>query len=161
MGVRQRSRVSCLWIGVGFSIAVLALAVCFGFFKIKLDRSSCDEVLQGFADSMRRNKAKAAKSLTAPEQWSRIDAWMAGREGVDCSFSLEPDHNQWWWGLVPCHDREGRVCSNFGFMCSYNDGVYHLSITNAVLQRSEAGCLVVDWDEICESGIEGESERCD
>lgn len=145
--VKKKKRVSCLCIGVGISIVALILAVHLGFLKIKLDRSSCDDVLQGFAESMRRNRVETAQSLTSPDQWDRINSWVAGRKGIDCSFSLEPDHNQWWWGLVPCLDRKDALCSDFGFMCSYNDGVdgvYRFSITNAMLQKSKEGCLVVD-----------------
>ncbi len=153
--MRRRSRITGLLIGAGSSIFIMGVCILigafFGILKIRIDRNDCDDVLEGFAKSMRQNKAEVAKSLADPEQWNRIDAWMAGREKVICSFSLEPDYNQWWYGSVPCLDREDTVCSDFGFMCSRNDSIYHFSIRNAVLQKDGERCMVIGWDEICES----------
>jgi hypothetical protein len=112
---------------------------------------------------MRQNKMEVAKSFTSPEQWNRVAAWMDGREGIDCSLSLdsfEPDHNQWWWGLAPCVDQQDMMCSDFGFMCSHDGGIYHFSITNVVLQKDSERCMVVGWDKICETRDEDEGTSC-
>jgi hypothetical protein len=104
---------------------------------------------------MRRNELEKARSYASPGQWDRIDAWMAGREGVACSLSLdsfEPDHNRGWFVGSTCADMPGMLCTDFGFWYSYHDGVYALSIERAVLYQSEAGCVVMNWERICESG---------
>lgn len=164
MNIHRRSMVSCLLVGAGISALIISICMLIlafsGILKIGTDRSDCDDVLEGFAKSMRQNKMEAAKSFASPEQWDRIAIWMAGREGVDCSFSLEPDHNQWWWGLAPCVDQQDMKCGDFGFMCSYNGGVYHLSIRNVVLQKDSNRCMVVGWDKICETRDEDGDTTC-
>jgi hypothetical protein len=168
MNIHRRSIVSRLLVGAGISVLIISICILtlafFGILKIGIDRSDCDDVLESFAESMRRNKMEAAKSFTSPEQWNRVAAWMAGREGIDCSFSLdsfEPDHNQWWWVRSQCVDHQDMVCGNFGFMCSYNQGIYYLSIENVVLQKSEEKCKVVKWDKICEAAPDAWGERCE
>jgi len=158
--MHQKSCLSCLLIAVGVCALAVILAVSSGFLKIGLDRSDCGDVVQGFAKSMRQNKMEVARSFASPEQWDRIAAWMAEREGVACSFSLEPDENQSWWGLALCHDQPGKLCTDFGSMCTRQDRVYHFSISNVVLQKDEDRCLVVGWDAICEDRGNDEGENC-
>jgi len=160
VGTSRNSKRSCLWVGLGLSAVLLVVVLVYGILESVANRSSCDDVLQEFAKFMRQNKEEAARSLTASEQWNRIDTWMAGREGIDCSFSLEPDHNRWWWGLVPCSGVEGTLCSDFGFMCTYKNGVYRLTITDVRLRDSEGTCIVVGWDKVCESGLRDGKDSC-
>jgi hypothetical protein len=165
VGAKWRGRSFCFLSGMGLGILALIFLAYLGLklFQLnQINRNDCHSVLFGFARSLVYNRAQVAKSLTSPEQWHRVDAWMAEREAIQCSFSLDPDHNQGW--LVCSPSLDGGATSphcSCGFMCPYNDGFYRLSISDAELEKNEDGCLVVDWDKICESGIEGESEKCD
>lgn len=74
---RKRVR-SCLPIAVGIIVVCLTAGIASGSIRIKVDRTSCDSVLWAFAEAMRRNQGERAKSFTSPEQWYRIDSWVAG-----------------------------------------------------------------------------------
>jgi hypothetical protein len=154
----------CLLFGIAVSILALGFVAYLGLRLLQLNqinRNDCNSVLLSFARSLVYNRADVAKSLTSPDQWARIDTWMAHREAIQCSFSLDPDDNQSWLTCSSSVNAIGTtaVCS-CGFTCLYNDRVYRLSISEALLEKSKDGCLVVDWDGVCEFGIEGESERC-
>lgn len=162
MNLRRKIVRSCFLVGIATCAIALVLVAYLAFKTFKVDRNDCNDVLRGFALSLVLNRAEAAKSLASPDQWNRIDAWTAEREGVLCSFSLDPDNSQAHWICEQClYKGITSICCEYGSICAYRDGFYHFSIDNAILQKGEAGCLVVDWDEICESGIEGEGERCD
>jgi hypothetical protein len=153
--MKRKRALSCVLVAVGVLVLCLVVGVLIGLVRLKTDRTSCNGVLWAFAQAMRRNESERARSYASPDQWDRIDAWMAGREGVACSLSLdsfEPDHNGGWFVGSTCADMPGMRCTEFGFMCSYRDGVYHLSIDGAVLHRGDAGCVVMNWEQICESG---------
>ena len=162
--MRRRSRITGLLVGAGSSIFIMGVCILigafFGILKIRIDRSDCDDVLEGFAKSMRENKAEAAKSLAVPEQWDRIDAWMASREKIICAFSWDPDDNWSWLVGAACLDREDAECIEFGSICYHNGKVYHFSIRNAVLQKESGRCTVIGWDEICESHDGDKAARC-
>lgn len=162
MNLKRKMVRSCLLVGVGTCIIALILIAYLVFRTFKVDRNDCSDVLRGFALSLVLNRSEAAKSLVAADQWNRIDTWTSQRQGVLCSFSLDPDNSQAHWICEQCsYKGVSSICCEYGSTCAYKGEFYHFSIDNAILQKSEAGCLIVDWDEICESGIEGKSERCD
>jgi hypothetical protein len=162
MVAKWKARISCFpLIVAGACAAILLVATLLGVREITRDRSSCDYVLWTFAESIRLNETEVAKSLVVKEQWTGVDHWVAGREAAKCSFSLEPDHNQWWYSLVPCLNREDTLCTDFGFICSYNHGIYSLSIEGVVLRESEEKCKVLEWERICETRPPLWIKRCE
>lgn len=155
----------CLLIGIGVSIVALVFVVYLALKLLQLNqinRDDCKSVLLGFTRSLVYNQADVTKSLTSPDQWDRIDTWMVQREAIQCSFSLDPDDSQSWVTCSSSVDTVGTssYCS-CGFMCLCNDKVYRLSVSDVLLEKGKDGCLVVDWGEICESGMEDGGRSCE
>jgi len=83
------------------AIAVLAACVlsCLLWLHINyplIDRDDYDAVASAFISSLMENNARTAKALTRPEQWDRIDTWMAEHQAFRCPFSLDLED----WALL-------------------------------------------------------------
>lgn len=147
---------------VGIGVVVLVLIAYLALKSVKLNRENCEDVLQTFAVSLMQNKAEVAKSLTSPEEWDRIDVWMAEHAEVHCSFSLDPDDTQGYSICNSCSAGEAAsMCCEFGFSCAYGDGIYRLSIDDVRLKKHGEECQVVMWGKVCESGRGESTDKCD
>jgi len=139
-------------IGCATSVAlVLVIGLCLLLKSAHVDRQNYTDVAESFADSLVDNNITVAKSLTVPEQWSRIDAWMAKHPPFSCPFSwdIENETSSGSGAILVPEDSAITAVYHYRYQCV--EEAYSLTIDDITLRRTDEGWLVVDWSRVCES----------
>ena len=108
------------------------------------------EVARDFFDAFLTADAEFAKLLAVPQQWERIEEWMAERESFKCIWGD-------WDGTGA-----GGVCGGTGvaesddwscaytYQCASTVTPYCFRIEDIRITETENGWKVSDWGRICE-----------
>lgn len=157
-----KSRRVAIGCGVGCTICVVLVLVIGLYLLLKpvdVDRQDCGDVAQTFAYSLLDNNVTIAKSLATPEQWERIDTWMAKHPPFSCPFSWDIESEMSYGvSIVPKGD-DITATTSFRYQCA--EEAYSLSIDDIILERTDEGWLVADWSRVCESWDWGYTLKCE
>ncbi len=142
-------------VSVSVGIAVLATQIDLG--SLGPDRNDCGEVADAFWRALLENDSRMAKSLVIPEQWSRIDTWMAGRKAFYCNaWDLDDE-----WGDGGGSQTFGEEGWQAGYTYWCWPKRYSLSIDDIILKPTEEGCQVIQWGKVCEDRGREYTVECD
>ena len=115
-------------------------------------RSDPGRAAEELVDAFVAADVKRAQSVTVPEQWKRIERWMAERQPFKCrgvsadkwdsprmtgGGSSDAAQSEWNYGLT--------------YQCPSNDTPYCLSIEDILVKKTADGWVVYDWGAIREA----------
>jgi hypothetical protein len=147
---------------IGCAIGV-ALVLVIGLYlllkPVDVDRQNHSDVARTFAYSLLDNNVTVAKSLATPEQWERIDAWMAKHPPFSCPFSWDIEGETDSGSSIVPKDEDITATVHFRYQCVEED--YNFSIDDIILERTDEGWLVADWSRVCESWDWGYTLKCE
>jgi hypothetical protein len=143
---------------VSVVVGIAALATQIDLESMGPDRNDCGDVSDAFLRALLKNDSRMAKALVVPEQWSRIDTWMAGRKKFYCG-GWDVLEDEIWQGGAYRADGEDEWYADYTYTCWPKR--YSLSIDDIILKQTEEGCQVIQWGRVCESGEDGYTYKCD
>lgn len=147
-------------LGCAFGVALVLLIGLYLLLKpAAVDRQDYGDVARAFADSLLDNNVRVAKSLTTPEQWGRINAWIANHPPFSCPFSWDIDNERsHGTSLVP---KDGELTAVYHHRYQCAEEGYSLTVGDIILERKNEGWLVVEWSRVCESWDWEETLKCE
>ena len=101
-----------------------------------------------FAEALRTNRARMAKSVASPQMEERIDKWIKGHEPVNCSSITGYSGGE-------CYTENGANKANYNYLvvepCPDIRRMYCFFLDDITLEEQESGWLIVDWGNVSES----------
>jgi hypothetical protein len=150
--------------GIGIVIGLVLLTI--GFFWIKyggifliVDRDDPDDVVLVFTLTLMQNKERLAKSLVAQEAWPQLDSWFDAHQATRCSFPLDGDTYMMGGINRSLNEEKNQYLYEFSIIDHACSGAfYFLSVKNVVVEQTERGWQIIEWEEPCDTGGLGAKE---
>jgi hypothetical protein len=90
-----------------------------------------------------------AEAVTVPQQWNRIEEWMAGRKAFACIG--EEGDIRGAGGSCGYRAADGEWNCGFTYQCASERTPYCLAVNDIRVRETERGWRVYDWGRICEA----------
>ena len=131
---------------LAYALIGIVIPVLFWYGGIKQpNRDDCEGVVAYFGDALVENNVSKVKRVTAPEQWQRIETWLANEEDFECPFEFDPNLHASQTYITSSEIGEGRRKAEYRFFCGSNAAT--LEVEGIILQKTE-GWQVTNWGQI-------------
>lgn len=135
------------WWVIGGSFVVMLSVIAISWGKVVLplyvDRTRPLAMRDAFVGALQKNQGEFAKSLAAPQQWNRIDTWIANHPPYRCQLRE--------WHEAEIETFSERDAGTIHFVCSGVDySVYSFGVLGMTFTWLSDGWVVENWEQICE-----------